>query len=225
MKKTEFYQREDVVQNYMDFRYAGKSGAYVNSRELNAVKSLLPEKGRILDVPCGVGRLTSVLDKDKYHIVGFDYSKAMLRVAGPLYHETAQGDAAALPFADGSFDAVVTLRFFIHYADLKPFLKEFKRVLTHDGVIIFERYRWTPLMFNVLVRILGGKTFVHGKKKLLRVLEEEGLELVEERSCFLFSPFVYTRLPYWIVKTLDAMENLLPDGIRVDNYWKVKRKP
>jgi SAM-dependent methyltransferase len=224
MKKTDFYQREDVVQNYMDFRYAGKSGARVNARELAAAISLLPEGGRVLDVPCGVGRLTSVLDKDKYYIAGFDYSEAMLQAAGPLYHETAQGDAANLPFADGSFDAVVTLRFFIHYADLKPFLKEFKRVLKRDGVIVFERYRWTPLMFNVLVRVLGGKTFVHGKKKLLRVLDEEGLELVEERSCFLFSPFVYARLPFWIVRALDAIEAILPDGIKVDNYWKVKRK-
>jgi ubiquinone/menaquinone biosynthesis C-methylase UbiE len=208
----------------MDFRYAGKSGAYVNMRELDAAKSLLPEKGRILDVPCGVGRLASVLDKNKYHIVGFDYSEAMLDAARHLYHETMQGDAQNLPFADKSFDAIVTLRFFIHYDDIRPFLKEFTRVLKDDGVIIFERYTWTPLIFNVLEKTLGGKTFIHRKKKLLQILEEEGLELVNQKSCFLFTPFVYARLPFWIIKAFHVVENVLPEGMMVDNYWKVRKK-
>jgi ubiquinone/menaquinone biosynthesis C-methylase UbiE len=208
----------------MNFRYAGKSGSYVNGRELDAVKSLLPDSGRILDVPCGVGRLTSVLDRTKYHLVGVDYSEAMLDAASPLYHENWRGNAANLPFPDKSFDAIVTLRFFIHYDNIKPFLKEFKRLIKDDGIIIFERYRWTPLMFNILVNVLGGKTFIHSKKDLMRILEEEGLELVEQKSCFLFSPFVYARLPFFIVKALHAVEELLPEGIRVDNYWKVKRK-
>lgn len=208
----------------MDVRYAGKSGAYVNNRELDGVRSLLPDRGRILDVPCGVGRLTSVLDKKKYYLVGVDYSEAMLNAARPLYHEIARGDAANLPFADRSFDAVVTLRFFIHYYDIRPFLSEFKRVLSADGVIIFERYTWTPLMFNILEKILGGKTFIHRRKNLLRILEEEGLELIEEKSCFLFSPFVYARLPFWIIRILHSIERVFPEGIRVDNYWKVKKK-
>ncbi len=208
----------------MDFRYSGNSGAYVNGRELNAVSSLLPGGGSVLDVPCGVGRLASVLDRKKYLMVGSDYSEAMLNAAESLYHEVVRADASRLPFSDKAFDAVVTLRFFIHYADIKPFLAEFKRVLKDDGVIIFERYRWTPLLFNVLEKILGGKTFIHRKKNLLRIMEEEGLELVDEESCFLFSPFVYARLPFWIVRALDRIEKALPEGMRVDNYWKVKKK-
>lgn len=208
----------------MDFRYAGRSGAYVNSRELGVVKSLLPPGGRILDVPCGVGRLTSLLDKRNYYAVGMDYSEAMLNAARPLYNEVKRGDAADLPFEDKSFDAVVALRFFIHYDDIRPFLKEFKRVLKNEGVIIFDRYRWTPLMINVFVNILGGKTFIHTRKKLHMLLDEVGLECVRQESCFLFSPFVYARLPYWIVRILHAVEKILPEGIRVDNYWKVRRR-
>lgn len=223
MKKTEFYQREDVVHNYMDFRYAGKSGGYVNSRELNTVKSLLPDKGRILDVPSGVGRLTFVLD-DNYHITGVDYSKEMLNVSRHLYHESIQADATNLPFTDKSFDAVVTLRFFIHYDNIRPFLREFKRVLKDNGVIVFERYKWTPLIFNIFQNILGGKTFIHRKKKLLHILKEEGFELIEQKSCFLFSPFVYTRLPFLVVKVFDYIEKILPESIRIDDYWKVRKK-
>lgn len=222
MKKTDFYQRKDVVNTYMDFRYKGKSGNYVYNRELNTVKSLIPDSGEVLDVPCGIGRLTTILN-NKYHTTGADYSVEMLNVYGHLYNNSVKADAGNLPFPEKSFDVVVSLRFFIHYGDIRPFLREFKRVIKDDGFIIFERYKWTPLVFNIFQSILGGKTFIHKKRKLLQILKEERLELVEQKSCFLFSPFVYARLPFLMVRFLDRIERLLPDAFKVDDYWKIKK--
>ena len=69
--------------------------------------------GRVLDVGCGTGSLTSALAElaPDAEIVGIDYSQAYVDHARSRAPEAVrltfeQGDAAALPYADGAFDAV-----------------------------------------------------------------------------------------------------------------------
>ena len=71
---------------------------------------LVPPPGRrTLDLGCGEGRLSRDLKKLGHSVVGVDASPAMLaaaREADPEI-ETHVANAAALPFADGSFDCVI----------------------------------------------------------------------------------------------------------------------
>ena len=78
----------------------------------------MPAGSKILDVPCGTGRLFPLADAHGHRVLGADISPEMfgqvdssrLRLTG------VQGlvgcDAERLPFADNSFDYVVSLRFF-----------------------------------------------------------------------------------------------------------------
>jgi ubiquinone/menaquinone biosynthesis C-methylase UbiE len=85
--------------------------------------------GRILDVACGTGFLTRHL---RGEVTGVDQSAAMLAIA----RERAPGarfveaDAFALPFADASFDLVLTAHFYGHLGDgaRGRFLDEARRV-------------------------------------------------------------------------------------------------
>jgi ubiquinone/menaquinone biosynthesis C-methylase UbiE len=66
-----------------------------------------------LDVACGTGFLTRQLPGE---VVGLDQSEQMLEIARERVPAAAftQGDAFALPFADGAFERVFTAHFYGH---------------------------------------------------------------------------------------------------------------
>ena len=84
---------------------------------------------RTLDIACGTGFLTRHLPGD---VVGLDQSSAMLEIARERAPDArfVQGEGIALPFADDSFDRVVTAHFYGHLedSDRSSFLSEARRV-------------------------------------------------------------------------------------------------
>jgi ubiquinone/menaquinone biosynthesis C-methylase UbiE len=97
-------------------------------RELERLVAALPAV-RTLDVACGTGFLTRHLRGD---VVGLDQSASMLDIARTRLPtaELVHGDALALPFADHSFDRVLTGHFYGHLeeGDRERFLAEARRV-------------------------------------------------------------------------------------------------
>ena len=102
--------------------------------------------GDVLEVACGTGivtrRLRERLDS-RVHLVASDLSKAMLdyarrkleRVAGIEWREA---DAAALPFADGLFGAVVCAFGVMFVPDKKAAFREARRVMREGGRLFFN---------------------------------------------------------------------------------------
>jgi ubiquinone/menaquinone biosynthesis C-methylase UbiE len=84
---------------------------------------------RTLDVACGTGFMTRHL---RGEITGLDQSASMLEVARDQapHVDFVQGDALALPFADGEFDRVFTSYFYCHLeeAERVRFVAEARRV-------------------------------------------------------------------------------------------------
>ena len=222
MNKKEYYSEKEVVSNYAKKRFSGKSGQYVNRRELEIIKSLLPLKGKILDVPCGEGRLLQFL-KNKYTFYGIDSSKEMLDLAKKQdYKELKQANASKLPFKDNTFDSVVSLRFLFHYENIKLFLQEFKKVAKTD--IVFDTLAWTPRLWNGFPwNKFGGKIYIHSTKKITNLLKELDLKLIEKKSAFLFSTQIYKNLPYSIVKIFHNIEKIIPNSLKSAHYWRVRK--
>jgi SAM-dependent methyltransferase len=95
----------------------------------------LPAGARVLDAPCGSGRLSAALRESAQALalVRLDAQRPMLLSAmehgGPA--SSVQGSLAALPFAARSFDAVVCCRLLHHLrarADLERVVGELVRV-------------------------------------------------------------------------------------------------
>ncbi len=119
----------------------------------------------MLDACCGTGDLAVEAERRGGRVVALDFSPKMLERArkksGAI--EWVQGDALALPFADGDFDAA-TVGFGVrNLADLEGGLRELARVLRPGGklaVLEITRPRgilrpFFRLWFDVLVPLRG----------------------------------------------------------------------
>lgn len=87
---------------------------------------------RILDVGCADGALRAELPPGPL-LVGLDAAAAMVRAHPP---PVVRGDAARLPFAEASFDAVTALNVLYHLPDPRPALCEARRVLRPGGSLL-----------------------------------------------------------------------------------------
>jgi len=100
-----------------------------------AVAAVVQPGDRVLDACCGTGDLAGAAQEVGGTVTGLDFSERMLerarRKSGQV--EWVQGDALALPFSDGSFDAA-TVGFGVRNLDeLEGGLVELRRVLRPGG--------------------------------------------------------------------------------------------
>lgn len=98
-------------------------------------RSISASANLVLDLACGAGAMVERLRRPGRTVIGLDRSaselaEAAARGRGPL----VQGHASYLPFADDSFDAVVTSLGVAVVADRPRFLEEAARVLRPGGV-------------------------------------------------------------------------------------------
>ena len=94
---------------------------------------------RLLDLACGPGELVDAAAKRGARVTGSDFSEAMLALAARRHPEFRfeHADAQALPFADGTYDAV-TMAFLVgHLAEPARALAEAHRVLAPGGRLAF----------------------------------------------------------------------------------------
>lgn len=105
-----------------------------------------PPEGRVLEITCGTGITTEQLRSRLPHtvpILATDLNDAMLDHArdqrGSLPNvRFEQADAMELPFADGSFDAVVSQFGLMFLPDKVQGMREARRVLRPDGAFTFN---------------------------------------------------------------------------------------
>ncbi|NLE46703.1 MAG: methyltransferase domain-containing protein [Chloroflexi bacterium] len=126
----------------------GQGRGYEDGVEREAMRALLPPKGRrLIEIGAGFGRLAPLYAQYD-EVVFFDYALSQLRQArtlwgdgdaqgGPRYYYVA-GDFYSLPFAPGVFDTVVMVRTIHHAVDAPAVLREVARVLSYDGAFVLE---------------------------------------------------------------------------------------
>jgi demethylmenaquinone methyltransferase/2-methoxy-6-polyprenyl-1,4-benzoquinol methylase len=108
--------------------------------------------GRILDLATGTGDLALLLKASapEAEVVGADFAPPMLEIARKkasargLSVAFQEADALALPFPDGSFDAVTIAFGFRNFADYRKALAELRRVLAPGGRLVILEFPRPP---------------------------------------------------------------------------------
>lgn len=101
----------------------------------------------VLDVGCGSGRNMRLLSRYADCVVGLDRSPVALRLAAQEGLPTMRADAKAIPLPDGSVDLLSALDVLEHLEDDLAALREFRRVLKPEGLLLVAvpayRFLWS----------------------------------------------------------------------------------
>lgn len=127
---------------------------------------------RVLDLGCGAGFLSNDIAVRSREVIGIDIAANALAIARA--HDPSgqvryvEGDALALPFEDGSFDAVCAMDLLEHLERPERAVAEASRVLAPGGLFFFHTFNRNWL--SRLVIIEGVERFVHNAPEHLHVL-------------------------------------------------------
>jgi len=105
---------------------------YTYQSELEAIKKVLPKKGKGLEIGVGTGRFASSLGIK----FGIDPSKNMLKIAQQRGIDVRLGFGELLPFRNGLFDYVAIINTLCFVRNHQKVLEESRRVLKKKGKLI-----------------------------------------------------------------------------------------
>ncbi len=192
---AERYQADEYAKVYKSQYQAGYSLKNLRSRliarfEIKTIQTIIDHmniQGKILDVPCGTGKLGSVLSQYPVQITAGDISESMMKYARGEYAEDkldgfAVCDVCDLQFSDSAFDSIVCLRLFqrLPKESRLECLKEFARVTKDDLVISYSRSTPWQRLKNALrwVYDRSNPTFFHlTRQEILDELISAGFEV------------------------------------------------
>ena len=123
---------------------------------------------KVLDLGCGNGRYFPSFKEKRINYFGIDFSEKLIEIAKNKYPEGnfQVGDALNLPFPENFFDKVYSIATLHHIPSKEfrlQFLKEIKRILKPEGLLIltvwrFHQLKETYLLFKYTILKLFGKT-------------------------------------------------------------------
>lgn len=186
----DFWKVTPHAEDYDRGRFDDPWGRVYRAREERAIRRALhelPRRGRVLDVACGTGRVTSLLVSEGFgEVTGTDVSTAMMEVAKRrLPHvEFFQGDATHLPVDDRSFDAVTCIGLLMHLdtAARVAALRELARISRGPVVVQYGCVgTFLRLTSWILKRPAGGVRYPVMPSQMLDDLRRSGLR---ERARF-----------------------------------------
>ena len=207
---------------YRDVFWADRT--YEDACDRVALRALLPATGgRLIEVGAGFGRLAGeyagfdevvLLDSSDVHVAA-----ARETLSGDPRFDVRLGDALALPFPDGSFDAAVCVRVLHHFGDPAPLIAELGRVLRPGGVLVLE-YANKRNLKSIARRLFGGQSwspfgagaveykafhYDHAPVTVRRALRAAGMRRERQRAASLFRVPALRKLPQGLLIKAEAI--------------------
>jgi SAM-dependent methyltransferase len=169
---------------------------------------------RVLDLGCGFGRHAFAAARAGAAVVAVDAGEGEVRGVQGMFAAmvdageldgaqcragTVQGDALALPFADGSFDRVIAAEVLEHVADDLGAMSELVRVLRDGGSMAVTVPRCWPELVNWLLSdayhdVPGGHVRIYRRSTLESRLSSAGMLMdASHHAHGLHSPYWWLR--------------------------------
>jgi len=150
---------------------------------VDTVNKYAPAKSKILDMGCGNGLSSLMLSEYGHWVVGSDISSFFLADSAHLQNDRLRYhvcDALALPFADGSFDAVCSNELIEHVTDAGGTLLEMIRMLKKGGILAITG----PNLCSPIWAVMDFVNMALGKKRQRYVggNQNAGVEMGGQKS-------------------------------------------
>lgn len=189
------WQSAEAGAHYAGARWSSARRAQRDPRAIDSLlrRHLRPSRehggaacARVLDAPCGTGRLHAVLAAHG-RVCGLDASLSMLCEA-PSSAPRVLGLVERLPFADASFDAVVSVRL-LHHLHGEPELDAVLRELVRVSRELIVASFWDSAAWPSWRARLGWRCRepahgrrAHSRAQVRAALARAGAELLEFRG-------------------------------------------
>jgi ubiquinone/menaquinone biosynthesis C-methylase UbiE len=196
---------------------------------------------RVIDMGCGAGRHAFEMYRRGADVIAFDQDAdelanvlelfGAMKEAGEVPEGAAadikEGDALALPFADGEFDRVVASEVLEHIPNDIAAINELVRVLRPGGTMALTVPRWLPeivcwQLSEDYHNAPGGHIRIYSDKELIGKAKNAGL-IYDGKD---YAHGLHT--PYWWLKCAVGVEN--DDNPLVKAYhqvlvWDIMKTP
>lgn len=158
-------------------------------RMLELTTSAVAGASRVLEVAAGTGLVTTAIAQTAGHVLATDYAESMVgmleqrvKAAGLANVRCECADLYALPYDDGSFDAVVAANVLHLVPDLDGAITSLKRMLRPGGRLIVPTFCHDETVLSALVSRLLAITGFPGHRRftaqsLADELTKRGLRL------------------------------------------------
>ena len=198
---------------------------------------------RVLDVGSGFGRHVYECARRGAHVVALDYAAdevvetrdtlAAMVTAGEITADkligVLRGDARRLPFADDTFDVVITSEVLEHIQDDVAAIAEMVRVLKPSGRFAATVPAWFPEVVNWRLsdeyhapKSAGGHVRIYAKTELRAKLAAAGLDVTgQHRAHALHSPY------WWLKCAVGPTDDDHPMVARYRKFleWDIVEQP
>jgi SAM-dependent methyltransferase len=205
----------DEIQSntYDERRFTTQRGLIFHNWENEQLLAFLREadrKGRVLEVGCGTGRFIQKALDAGYFVIGLDPSPFMIDICRSKFQATPEvrfdiGEGALLPYGNGVFDLVYSIRTLNQTESLVYALKtiqEMLRVTKSGGRLLIEycNRRLFRLKRNRKATLLT-------RKEILNLLPRDGsVRAIKFRGILFLSQFLLERVPFFFLPFWSAMD-------------------
>ncbi|EHR79004.1 methyltransferase [Thermococcus litoralis DSM 5473] len=225
--------------SFKEYYRAFKAYTDINSKEYQRrIEELEPyllrvmkKKGKVLDLACGVGGFSFLLEDHGFEVVGVDIDEEMIKKAIEYAKEKNSkvkfivGDARKLPFEGETFDYVLFLgNTTVHFSpkELSEVFKEVKRVLKKDGLFLINFVDMRELLSRVQMGTIVGEEYW-----INRVIIDKGektavIEYKSERDSFRVRFAIWGKTAVELLAKLyfTPLESVKLDDISYLNVYK-----
>ena len=153
---------------------------------LNKCLDSMPDRPKnVLEVGCGFANNLKLLQKNRKDVAcyGLDNSPEALKQVKPHIENAILGNCENSPFEAGKFDLIYSAGLMEHFKDETAFLKEMRRILKDDGLMVtcvparYTLWRLHQLLFFCLLGHGYEKSYTH--RKLISLFEKTGYDVTD----------------------------------------------